>query len=215
MNEDKEKISAWIDDAIEYNEMGSLGTEQDDRALSTATRYQMIGDAIRGRVTEASMTDISASVREAIRREPEFKPVARPASHSRRSVQRNKKPLFDLGSWLRPVGGLAVAATVAMVMVVTLTDRQATTDSAVVANVGQLPVQALPVNNTAPAYTGHGIARPAVNLNSYVTEHSEYAAQDTLQGMMPYARSVSYGSERYHALRNTAKDRQTEKNLGK
>jgi negative regulator of sigma E activity len=215
MNEDKEKISAWLDDAIEYNEMVTLETEQDDRALTTATRYQMIGDAIRGKVTEASMIDVSASVREAIRREPEFAPVARPASHSRRPVQRDRKPLFDLGSWLRPVGGLAVAATVAMVMVVTLTDKQTITDSAVVANVGQQPVRALPVNNSAPVYTRPGIARPAVNLNSYVTEHSEYAAQDTIQGMMPYARSVSYGSEKYHAPRNSAKDRQTEKIPGK
>ncbi len=215
MNEDKEKISAWLDDAAEYNEVDSLETEQDDRAFATATRYQMIGDAIRGRVTETSMTDISASVREAISREPELAPVARPARHSRRPSQREAKPLFDFGSWLRPVGGLAVAATVAMVMVVTLTDQQTATDSAQVANVAQQPVQALPVNNTAPVYTRQGVAMPAVNLNSYVTEHSEYAAQDTIQGMMPYARSVSYGSEKNPTLKNTAKDSQTEKNLGK
>jgi negative regulator of sigma E activity len=171
----------------------------------------MIGDAIRGRVTEASMIDISASVREAVSREPEFVPVTRPA----RPIQRETKPLFDFGSWLKPVGGLAVAATVAMVMVVTLTDKQTGTDSAVVANVGQQPVQALPVNNAAPVYTRQGVAMPAVNLNTYVTEHSEYAAQDTIQGMMPYARSVSYGSEKNPSLKNTTKDSQTEKYLGK
>ena len=211
MNEDKEKISAWLDDAIEYNEAGSLESEQDERAFATTTRYQMIGDALRGKVTEASMIDISASVREAISREPEIVPVTRPA----RPIQREAKPLFDFGSWLRPIGGLAVAATVAMVMVVTLADKQTGTDSAVVANVGQQPVQALPVNNTSPVYARPGVAMPAVNLNSYVTEHSEYAAQDTIQGMMPYARSVSYGSENNTALKNTTKDSQTEKNLGK
>jgi len=215
MNEDNEKISAWLDDAIEYNEVGSLQTEQDDRAFATATRYQMIGDALRGKVTEASMIDISASVREAIRHEPGFAPVARPARHSRRPVQSEAKPLFDFGSWLRPVGGLAVAATVAMVMVVTLTDKQTGMDNAVVANVGQQPVQALPVSNTAPVYSRPGIARPAVNLNSYVTEHSEFAAQDTIQGMMPYARSVSYVSEKRPTLNNNAIDRQTEINFGK
>lgn len=211
MNEDKEKISAWLDDAIEYNEVDSLDTEQDKRAFATATRYQMIGDAIRGRVTEASMLDISASVREAVSREPEFAPVTRPA----RPIQREAKPFFDLGSWLRPVGGLAVAATVAMVMVVTLTDKQGGTDSALVANVGQQPVQSLPVSNMTPVYARPGVAMPAVNLNSYVTEHSEYAAQDTIQGMMPYARSVSYGSEKNTTLKNTTKDSQAEKNLGK
>ena len=211
MSEDKEKISAWLDDAIEYNEVDSLDTEQDERAFTTATRYQMIGDAIRGRVTEASMIDISASVREAVSSEPELVPATRPA----RPIRREAKPLFDFGSWLRPVGGLAVAATVAMVMVVTLTDKQAGTDSAMVANVGQQPLQALPVNNAAPVYASPGVAIPAVNLNSYVTEHSEYAAQDTIQGMMPYARSVSYGFEKNTSLKNTTKDSQTENNLGK
>jgi sigma-E factor negative regulatory protein RseA len=211
MNEDKEKISAWLDDAIDYNEVDSLDTEQDKRAFTTATRYQMIGDAIRGRVTEASMIDISASVREAVSSEPELVPAARPA----RPIRREAKPLFDFGSWLKPVGGLAVAATVAMVMVATLTDKQTGTDSAMVANVGQQPVQALPVNNAAPVYASPGVAMPAVNLNTYVTEHSEYAAQDTIQGMMPYARSVSYGFEKNTSLKNTTKDSQTENNLGK
>lgn len=211
MNEDKEKISAWLDDAIEYNQVDSLETERENRAFATATRYQMIGDAIRGKVTEASMIDISASVREAISREPEFVPVTKPA----RPVQRETKSFFDFGSWLRPVGGLAVAATVAMVMVVTLSDKQVGTDSTTVANVGQQPVQALPVNSTIPVYARPGVAMPAVNLNSYATEHSEYAAQDTIQGMMPYARSVSYGSEKSPVVKNTAKDRQTENYLGK
>jgi len=215
MTKDKEKISAWLDDAIEYNEVGSLETEQDDRAFATATRYQMIGDALRGKVTDASMIDISTSVREAISREPELVPVARPARSSQRPSHSKAKPLFDFGSWLRPVGGLAVAATVAMVMVVTLTDQQTGTDSALVANVGQQPVKAMPVNNTMPVYTKPVIALPAVNLNSYVTEHSEYAAQDTIQGMMPYARSVSYGSEKNPSLKNTDKDSQTVNNTGK
>ena len=208
MNEDKEKISAWLDDAIEYNEADSLETEQGGQTFSTAARYQMIGDAVRGNVTDATLINISASVREAISREPELAPVARPARSSQRHSQRQAKPLFDFGSWLKPVGGLAVAASVAMVMVVTFTDQQAETGSAMVANVAQQPVQAIPVGNPASVYAKPGFAMPAVNLNSYITEHSEYAAQDTLQGMMPYARSVSYGSENNPPLKNT-KDSQT------
>lgn len=215
MNEEKEKISAWLDDAIEYNEAESLQSEQGVQAFSTATRYQLIGDAVRGKVTDASMIDISASVREAISREPEFAPVARPARQPQRQSPGKVKPLFDFGSWLRPVGGLAVAATVAMVMVVTLTDQQTETGSGIVANVAQQPVQAMPVNNAMPVYAKPGIAIPAVNLNSYVTEHSEYAAQGTVQGMVPYARSVSYGAEENPSLKNTVKDNQTVNNPGK
>ncbi len=215
MNEDKEKISAWLDDAIEYNELNSLKLDEEVQAFSTATRYHMIGDALRGKVTDASMIDISANIREAVKHEPEFTPVTRSAPSSGRPSHSKVKPLFDFGSWLRPVGGLAVAATVAMVMVVTLTDQQAGTDSTVIANVGQQPVQALPVSNSAAEYTKPRVAMPAVNLNSYVTEHSEYAAQDTIQGMMPYARAVSYGSENNPSTKDTVTNSQIVINPGK
>ena len=211
MNEDKEKISAWLDDAVELDEVDSIQAAQSTETYSTATRYNMIGDAIRGQIADASMIDISASVREAISREPELAPRARPA----RTAKHAEKAYTGLGSWLKPVGGLAVAATVAMVMVVTLTDQQTESGNAVVANVGQQPVQALPVNNVTPRYASPGYAMPAVNLNSYVTQHSEYAAQDTMQGMMPYARAVSYGSEKNPSINQSAEDNQTLNNPGK
>ena len=207
MSEDKEKISAWLDDAIEYKEADSLEVQPGSQTFSTAVRYQMIGDALRGRVNDATLIDISASVHEAIQREASPAALKQPL----RKPRPERKPLFDFGAWLRPVGGLAVAATVAMVMVVTLTDQQTTTNSTAVANVGQQPVQSLPVVNTAPVYARPGNAVPAVNLNSYVTEHSEYAAHDTIQGLLPYARSVSYGSAPQPALNNS----QTLNNPGK
>lgn len=210
MKENKEKISAWLDDAVEYSEVESIDVDQRE-GFSTATRYQMIGDALRGKVSDAAMIDISASVREAISREPALSPSTGP----QRSRQRERKPLFDFAAWLRPVGGLAVAATVAMVMVVTLTDQQAETGNKVVANIGQQPVQSLPVTTTVPGYANPAIARPAVNLNSYVKQHSEFAAQDTMQGMMPYARAVSFGAEKNPSVKDSEKDSQTENNPGK
>ena len=211
MSEDKELISAWLDDAIEDREMDAVKVDHRKQSFSTASRYQMIGDALRGRVTDASMIDISEQVHEAIQREPLPVRASRPV----RAARRESRSLFDLGSWLRPVGGLAVAATVAMVMVFTLTDPQTTPDKAVVADVGQEPLQTVPVRNTLPVYSRSGIAVPAVNLNSYVNEHSEFAARDTIQGMMPYARSVSYGAVHSPYSHATAGDRQSVNNPGK
>ena len=37
--------------------------------------------------------------------------------------------------------------------------------------------------------------RPRVNLETYLAEHAEFAAQDTMQGRIPYARAVSYEAE--------------------
>jgi negative regulator of sigma E activity len=202
MNEHNEKISALLDDAIEPHEVDSMLSKHETGVYSTAARYNMIGDAIRDRVAEASMIDISASIREAIRREPEMAPVSKPAKTPRTAGETR----LGLGSWLKPLGGLAVAATVAMVMVITLTDQQNESGSAVVADRGQQPLQTTPVSNTRTGYGQPGLAMPAVNLNSYVTEHSEYAAQDTVQGMMPYARAVSYGSEKTSAVQRSAED---------
>lgn len=211
MKEDKEKISAWLDDAIELNEVDSLQAEHTEGIYSTAARYNMIGDAIRGRVVDTSIIDISASVREAISREPELAPVVTPIRRSKPDTRAS----FGLGSWLKPAGGLAVAATVAMIMVVTLTDQQNESGKAVVADMGQQPLQTAPVSNSVAGYGQPGLALPAVNLNSYVNEHSEYAARDTMQGMMPYARAVSYGSEEDPMTRRSAEDDPVASNPGK
>lgn len=210
MKEDKEKLSAWLDDAIESDEVVSMKAEHGTGVYSTAARYSMIGDAIRGSVTDASMMDVSKRVSEAIGHEPELAPPVKPVDTTRSAGT----GALSLRSWLRPVGGLAVAATVAMVIVVTLTDQPTDSGSAVVANVGQQPVQSVPVSNT-PVYTDPGLATPAVNLNSYVTQHSESAAQDTMQGMMPYARAVSYGSEKNTSLKHNAEDNPTVNYPGK
>lgn len=211
MNDDKEKLSAWLDDAIELDEVGSLQAGRDTGVYSTATRYCMIGDAIRGRITDASMIDIRAAVSEAISREPELAPPVRPVPAPQRDTGRS----FGLGSWLRPLGGLAVAATVAMVMVVTLTDQAGDSGSAVVANMSQQPVQSTPVNHALPVYNSPGIAIPAANLNSYVTQHSEYAARETMQGVMPYARAVSYGTEKNPSNPQSAEHNPTVNQPGK
>ena len=211
MNEYNEKISAWLDNGIEFDEIESLQPESSHETCSVMTRYNIIGDALRNNITDASMIDISASVREAIANEPSMAEAA----VSRRKVGQQKESWFGMGAWLKPIGGLAVAASVAMVMVVTLTEQQSETGSAVVANVDQQPVQSVPVSTNPSSYPEPGLALPAVNLNSYVSKHSEYAAQDTMQGMMPYARAVSYGSENDVPSQSLTEGDQAENPAGK
>ena len=194
MSDNKEQISAWLDDAADASEVASLNAGGEAKGYGTAARYQMIGDALRGQVSDASMIDVSAAVREAIEQEPAFEAAARPAA-----VQQPRRSIFDgfdLGSWLRPVGGLAVAATVAMVMVVTLTE-QPITDNANFPNVGQQPVNSVPVSNAPATYNEPHVAvpavnAPAVNLNSYVSEPSDNATQE---GIAPYSRAIAYEAE--------------------
>lgn len=203
MTQDKERFSAWLDDAAAADGMVNASFSDKSDTLDLAARYRLIGDALRGEIEDSSMSDISASVRAAIEAEPAYHNV--PATALPLPTVKKKAPLFDFGSWLRPVGGLALAASVAMVVVVTVT-RQETPSAdgaAVVAASSPQPTMAVPVSYPAsPAIPARGyaanpmLASPATNLNDYMEEHSEYASQDTMQRIMPYARAVSFENPR-------------------
>lgn len=203
MSEYKEKISAYLDDAIEDGELRALASETNE---TVAARYQLIGEALRGEVSDVALNDVSAQVREALSNE-HIESVA--TSNAR---QRNTESLgsaWNFADWLRPLSGLAVAASVAVVTVVLVTQEEtAPVTETQVANTGS--VISTPVSSTsAPSALVNGqstelataasdtteAVRPVVDLRSYLAEHSEFAAQDTVQGRMPYARAVSYESE--------------------
>lgn len=199
MTQNKEQFSAWLDDAADADGLVNAPYSNESATLGLAARYRLIGDALRGEIEDGSMSDISASVRIAIESEPAY---SHPAVPVRRRPVTKKAPVFDFGSWLRPVGGLALAASVAMVVVVTVS-RQDTpaTGAAVVAVSAPDPAMTLPVSlQSSPALAARSYAAneppaiPAVNLNEYMEEHSEYASQDTMQRIMPHARAVSYES---------------------
>ena len=193
MSDNREQISAWLDDAADASEVVSLTEDSGAAGYSTAARYQMIGDALRGQVSDAAMIDVSAAVREAIAQDPAFETTATETKARPAATSQPKRSVFDaITGWWKPVGGLAVAATVAMVMVVTLTEQPITGDASI-ANVGQQPINSVPVNNAPASYGDTQVAipavnAPAVNFNSYVTESSE-------PGNAPYSRAITYETE--------------------
>ena len=195
MSDNREQISAWLDDAADASEVVSLTEDSGATGYSTAARYQMIGDALRGQVSDAAMIDVSAAVREAIAQEPAFEAQAKTRARPAVTSQPERSFFDAITGWLKPVGGLAVAATVAMVMVVTLTEQPITGDASI-ANVGQQPVNSLPVSNAPASYGDTQVAvpavnAPAVNFNSYVTESSDPA----VPGNAPYSRAITYEAE--------------------
>ncbi len=201
MSNDKEKISAYLDDNLSPDELESMASIESESEFGVATRYQMVGEALRGQVSDAAMIDISAQVREAIQNEETYA-TERPA---RQAAKQPRQPLFDFSAWFRPLGGLAVAASVALVMVVVVTQidspsgqgiGQGTGERNLVADAAQ-PAVNIPDDVRMVAVTSEDTQpqnQQAVNLDAYLAEHAEFAAQDTLQGRMPYARAVSYES---------------------
>jgi len=161
-----------------------------------AQRYQMVGDALRGEMSNSSFVDISQAVRETLAGENIAEQMM--ASESRTSVESSptKTRFFDLSAWVKPVAGMAVAVSVALVMVVAVTGQNQSGH-----NVGVVPVAA----NTDIQLEVQPAERLAVedraidvkdtDLNSYINQHLEFATQDTLQGRLPYVRAVSFESK--------------------
>lgn len=182
MSEQKEKLSAYLDDAESINFVNDAGVD------GTVMRYHLIGEAMRGELSDLSMLDVSSQVREAVAQEPSFQIAPAKVTVEDRSGLLSS--LFDFGGWLRPVGGLAIAASVAVVAIISL--QQGDVDTGV-------PAQVVASQDAAQTKSVIAVANPVANtanpeLDRYLDEHSEFAARDTMQGRLPYVRAVGYKS---------------------
>lgn len=200
-----EQLSAFLDDALDGDELKDF--MQDLKRSSIADgeqlqRYQMIRDVLKDELDQSSFIDISAAVHRAIEQDS-ADVIAAPSVRS--------ASIFDFSAWLRPLSGLAIAASVAMVTVVTVRVVSNDADEAVQTQLADtrisspvVPVQPIvPVN---PDLLQHIHVASTVDiekenllheqqLRDYMMNHSEYAGQSTIQGMMPYARVVSFNPQ--------------------
>ncbi|MCW8911438.1 MAG: sigma-E factor negative regulatory protein [Gammaproteobacteria bacterium] len=207
MNNRDEQLSAFLDSALNAEEHNDFLADLKQSPVADAEknfRYKLIGDVMRDDVDVTSFMDISASVHRAIDAEETY------GIADKNAVSATNKR-FDFSSWLRPLSGMAVAASVALVTVVAF--RTVETESIVPANqlaadarAQQEYIQATditPVNaNLAKQLRVVSVGAEQPNsalrtqqLNEYMMNHSGYAGQNTMQGMMPYVRVASYGSQ--------------------
>ncbi len=208
MNKRKEKISAFLDNDMHRDELMSfsLSAEPDDAKI--IQRYQMMGDALRGEMSDSSFIDVSLAVREALANEnigektsaAKSEALSEPLSGSRS----DKRGLLNVSAWFRPVAGMAVAASVAVVMVVTLSGQETGALAPVATNIDTQP-ETQPVVRVAvenKAIIDNTIDNRATGNNSIdidrrlLNQHLEFATQDTLQGRLPYVRAVSFESKK-------------------
>ncbi|MBE9564246.1 MAG: sigma-E factor negative regulatory protein [Proteobacteria bacterium] len=194
----KEKISAFLDNDMHRDELMSfsLSSESDDAKI--AQRYQMVGDALRGEMSDSSFIDVSSAVRDAVAEIPmaEMSIEASTEKSSQQSTPQSSqqpvkpdsvdRPFWNLSAWFKPVAGMAMAVTVAVVMVVTVTEQDGAGIAPVAKNIDSQPAAVQLAVDTAPSDSG-----APVNQH-LVTQHLEFATQDTLQGRLPYVRAVSF-----------------------
>jgi negative regulator of sigma E activity len=199
-----ENLSALLDGELPPEQTGFLlkRIERDAELRATLLRYQLVGDTLRGERVRAR-PDFALRVSAAIAAEPPLPlPEARPAiaaATSRVPARSRRAP-----AWLKPLAGLAVAASVASVAVVVLQREPggaapavvASTGTPAAASMGSAPAPTTPVSPalapssvamtatltgepasyvTPPATAATGIIPPA-QLANYVVAHAEYSS---------------------------------------
>ena len=190
----KEQISAMLDDECLPAERSRLLDRMGEGELrQTWDRYHLIGDVMRGEGVRLSGGGIADRVRQELEGEPAILAVPKP--------ERSSEPH---PYWLKPTAGAALAASVAVLAVLTVPGFM---DSAKQGNgVGvQVAESTAPLaggGGEPPALTVAGtrwknLSRPEAEsrLNRYLVDHSEYASPGGM-GVLPYATFVGYDSSR-------------------
>ncbi len=208
MSEQQDKLSSLMDEFTDDEQSRRMldEVEGDVNLQYRLRRYQMIGQVLRHELPRQIDTDFSTNVMakiDAIGSGPGKAGAARPETKTRRSIW--------TWSVLKPVAGLAVAFSVAVVTVTLWqsvnvgidpgqgSEQLVSADQKKIELLARRQVQtsAVPVtsslsggmrwkiNNDAPALQQ--------KLNAYLVNHTEYS--NSIQGLIPQARVAGYDAQ--------------------
>jgi sigma-E factor negative regulatory protein RseA len=174
-----EQISALVDDELAETEQVLLikQLEGDVTLRHRLLRYQLISDALQNHLPRKIDPDFNIGVQVALQDDPE--------------VQAGSARLARL---FKPVAGLAIAASVAVVAVLSLQSVRQEIPAAT------SPLATAPVLDESepaavtPLLAGTSGESPggAGELDVYLVNHNEYAVNRGMQGMLPYVRLVGH-----------------------
>jgi sigma-E factor negative regulatory protein RseA len=184
-DEIREQLSALVDDELTELEQPLLVSrlERDADLRDCMARYQLIAAVLRGE-SQVSTLGVAARVQAALRDDAPLRGVAAAAYGSGRR-------------WLKPLAGLAVAASVALVAlfgVSTLRETGTAPVPLVAAGDSAAPAIAR-VSDTGDEQWDRIEPRIDKRLSGYLVNHNEYAASRGVQGVMPYARVVGFDND--------------------
>ncbi len=175
-SQDIETLSAAMDDELTTHELESFVSSmlRDERLKLSWQSSHLIRDTLQNHLPQQIDLSFSQRVSAAIEHEPV---IFAPANLKR--------------SWIKPVMGFAMAATVASVallgMYVSQTEQASTT---VIAQQTLMPKQEI----TSVASSDK--KQEFKDLDTYLANHAEFSTGNRVQGFMPYVRVVGYGSEK-------------------
>jgi sigma-E factor negative regulatory protein RseA len=190
MGEHKEQqLSALADGELSEFEVHRLleGLRDDEVSRTTLARYRLMGDAMR-------QTDETPLL------SPAFTAGVAQAVDRLDSTVDDGRQTGLWSSWKRPLAGLAVAASVAMVSIV-LTRFLASSgvQQAPALQLAAQPAEQMPISSTAAPSSAEGVTywhtlSPEMEkkLNRYLVDHAGVATGKGMDRMLPYASFVSY-----------------------
>ncbi|HSH43097.1 MAG TPA: sigma-E factor negative regulatory protein [Arenicellales bacterium] len=180
----KEQISALVDDALPPQERSLLLARMvSDTALrETWSRYTLIQDALRNHLPERVEPGLSQRVMAALDAD---------AGHDRSGAAR-----LRFTGWVRPLAGLAVAASVAVLAVVMLQPGEPGPAAGVrVADAGPAPAAEDYRRVDTSQWQGQQ-APVSERLNQYLVNHNEFAARNGMPVLAPHVRIVGFDQGR-------------------
>jgi len=204
MADSNEKLSYLLDDYADDDDHSSVDDVLEDVNLQyRVRRYRMIGEVMRGELPRAIDTGFHASVMAKIHAEGGIR--ERRILHSAGSGG-----LFgSLLSWARikPLVGVAVAASVAVVTIAVWKPLQRDTGMAdetlvsadqqkIIELAGQQPqARVVPASTTLGTHWKLDREMPGMQekLNAYLVNHTEYS--NSVQGLIPQARVAGFDAQ--------------------
>ena len=182
-----EQLSILVDDELADHDAVLERVATDPELKARWSRYYLMRDVITGHMPEQPVGDIASRVSRALEQEPAiFAPV-----HKRK---RAKKQLPFI---MKQVGGLAIAATVSAVAVLTVQQTQdetttTPTEIAAVQPQTQPQLQSPPPAQVRYVTDTSGLDTAVQSkLSGYLVNHNEYSVTGNMQGVLPYMRIVS------------------------
>jgi sigma-E factor negative regulatory protein RseA len=186
-NKIDEQLSTLVDDELADLDVVLERVAADPELKARWSRYHLMRDVITGHMPEQPVGDLASRVSWALEKEPA---ILAP-------VHKRKRANKQLPFIMKQVGGLAIAATVSAVAVLTVQQTQ-NEPSTTPTEIAAVQPQTLPqLQSQPPAQVRYvtdtsGLDQAVQSkLSGYLVNHNEYSVTGNMQGVLPYMRIVS------------------------
>lgn len=182
MNDKNDRLSALMDGELHDADKLCEQLIKDNEMQAVWHRYHIARDAMKGQLSDFAALDVSAAVSQLLKNEPV---ILTPG-------WRRLSPRYVM----KQAAGLAVAAAVGTVAVLSVQQTQLATNETTVIASAPTASQIQPGQIRKVSFTTRKKLDSAVEskLSGYLVNHNEFSDSIRVSGVMPYTRIVSFVS---------------------